>query len=473
MWRRTAAFGLLLLILLTRDGPIPRGSNLLTLTVNVYNSTVSPIRAASFKCIRLTLGVGPPAMKLHQPLTGAAEILFEYGEQVPVIDTHEHVPRTESLYIATPIRFGDLFVPYITGDLSSAGMALPKDAVDFHRIDDDWDAFGPAWAAVRYGSYARALRIALQRFYGVDDLTRENHREIVERINANRGPGIYHRIFREACRIERAILCASELPEPGDPILAGNIVSPSMIAISRTGIELIAKDVGASEVKTLDELVEASDRWMELQVAKGAVEFKTWTVPIESPDRARAEESLQHVLRGEDGPIERVFDLGTYIREANARKAAQLGVPMAIHTGVLRDFRGVDVRHLIGFITRNPDTRMDIYHFGIPSVRACIQVVKNFSNAYLNLCWAHIVASDMVTASLKEAIDMVPVNKVFAFGADYVTFIETVYGHLYIARENVAIALGDRVDRCLMDLDDAKEILKAWFYDNPKRFYGL
>jgi len=79
----------------------------------------------------------------------------------------------------------------------------------------------------------------------------------------------------------------------------------------------------------------------------------------------------------------------------------------------------------------------------------------------------------MVTASLKEAIDMVPVNKVFAFGADYVTFIETVYGHLYIARENVAIALGDRVDRCLMDLDDAKEILKAWFYDNPKRFYGL
>jgi len=74
---------------------------------------------------------------------------------------------------------------------------------------------------------------------------------------------------------------------------------------------------------------------------------------------------------------------------------------------------------------------------------------------------------------MKEAIDMVPFNKIFAFGADYVFFIEKVYGHLQIARENIALALGDRVDRGLMDLDEAKAILKAWFYDNPKQFYNL
>jgi hypothetical protein len=89
------------------------------------------------------------------------------------------------------------------------------------------------------------------------------------------------------------------------------------------------------------------------------------------------------------------------------------------------------------------------------------------------LCWAHIVAPEMVVASLKEAIDMIPLNKVFAFGADFVTFIESVYGHLHMARENVAIALGDRVDRRLMGLDEAKQILKAWFYDNPRDFYRV
>ena len=42
-----------------------------------------------------------------------------------------------------------------------------------------------------------------------------------------------------------------------------------------------------------------------------------------------------------------------------------------------------------------------------------------------------------------------------------------------MARENVAIVLGDRVDRNLMDMDEAKETLRAWFYDNPKTFYRL
>ena len=58
-------------------------------------------------------------------------------------------------------------------------------------------------------------------------------------------------------------------------------------------------------------------------------------------------------------------------------------------------------------------------------------------------------------------------------GDDYVLFIEKVWGHLLMARENVAIALGDRVDRNLTDLDEAKQVLRAWFYDNPKGFYGL
>ena len=79
----------------------------------------------------------------------------------------------------------------------------------------------------------------------------------------------------------------------------------------------------------------------------------------------------------------------------------------------------------------------------------------------------------MVVNAMKEAIDMVPLNKIFAFGGDYISFIEKVYGHLHMARENIALVLGDRVDRNLMDLDEAKQTLRAWFYDNPKAFYKL
>jgi uncharacterized protein len=116
---------------------------------------------------------------------------------------------------------------------------------------------------------------------------------------------------------------------------------------------------------------------------------------------------------------------------------------------------------------------MDIYHLGIPDVRTAIQIFKNFPNAYLNLCWSHVVASAMVANTMKEAIDIVPMNKIFAFDADYVLFNEKVYGHLQMARENTALVLGDRVDRNLMDLSEAQQILRGWFYDNPKAFYRL
>jgi hypothetical protein len=68
---------------------------------------------------------------------------------------------------------------------------------------------------------------------------------------------------------------------------------------------------------------------------------------------------------------------------------------------------------------------------------------------------------------------MVPMNKIFAFGADYVRVIEKVYGHLYIAKENISIILGDRVDKGLMDIDTAKETVLKWFYKNPAEFYRI
>jgi predicted TIM-barrel fold metal-dependent hydrolase len=227
-------------------------------------------------------------------------------------------------------------------------------------------------------------------------------------------------------------------------------------------------------VASLDELLEATASWMEKQVKEnGAIVFKTTTWPIDQPDREKAQAALDKILAGEVMEHEEERELAVFLREADATNAGELGVPLAIHTGVWNDFRNLDARHLIQFIFRNPETRMDIYHLGIPNVRETLQIVKNFPNAYLNLCWAHIVASDMVVQTLKEAIDIVPLNKVFAFGADYIHFVEKVYGHLHMARENIAIALGDRVERNLMDLDEAKHILRAWFYDNPKEFYGL
>jgi hypothetical protein len=413
-------------------------------------------------------------MRFVQPLHGAAADLFSESATLPVIDTHEHIPGSERAYTEQEIRFGQLFNPYVSNDLASAGMSFPPDVwAAFHCIDADWDAFSPYWDAVKFGSYARPIRLALQQFYGVDDLTRENHLEVLAQINARNRPGIYRRILGDACHIEKSIVCAPALPDPDDRLLAGNVSSPSLQVTSRAQIEGISGQVGAEVPDTLEDFLVQAREWMRLQAGLGAIEFKSAALHAEHPDRRTAEDAYTKVLRGVTLEDEETNHLMGVVREDNAATAAELDLPLALHTGVWQDFRRVDVTDTISFLQRNPGTRVDIYHLGIPNVRAAVNIVKNFPNAYLNLCWAHVVASDMVVNTMREALDMVPLNKVFAFGADYVLFIEKVWGHLHMAKENVALVLGDRVDRNLMDMDEARFWFRAWFYDNPKRFYRI
>ncbi len=254
-------------------------------------------------------------MNLRQPLNGPAEELFEYSQTVPVIDTHEHVPLSEQAYNNTTMSFGQIFEPYITKSLRSAGMTFSKPGPPgFREMKEDWDALEPYWLATRHGSYTRPFRLALQKFYGVDDLTRENFRDVLEQINANNTPGIYERVFQDACGIEKSIVCAPSLPPKDDPIFKGNIISPSLRATSKQGIEDIAQDVGAPTVTSLDELLEATAVWMEKQVKEnGAIEFKTMTWPVENPDREKAQAALNKILAEEKLENEEERELAVWL----------------------------------------------------------------------------------------------------------------------------------------------------------------
>jgi hypothetical protein len=73
-------------------------------------------------------------------------------------------------------------------------------------------------------------------------------------------------------------------------------------------------------------------------------------------------------------------------------------------------------------------------------------------------------------SALAEYLDAVPFNKISAFGGDYL-FVDGVYGHQQIARENVSKALALKVDEGIFDLDRAKEIARCLFYENPLKIF--
>lgn len=414
-------------------------------------------------------------MRFTQPLRGTAEKLFEFSQDMPVIDTHEHLPIKEEYYVNMPTQFGNLFNPYCAYDLYSAGMDFPRDQwAAFVCISDDWDDFKKHWDRMKYTSYARALRISMQKYFGVDDFTRENYLDVVLKgVRENQKPGVYQRILREDCNIEWSIPCSGALPDKDDPILKGNISSPTFFCTNPQGLAQMEQDTGCESIRSLGAFLEASRAWMIKQKEAGAIEFKSKAFSTAKVDRDEAVLLFARVLSGESLTETEAAPLMSVVREEVAKVCAEIDLPLALHTGVWGDYRETDIEDVIGLASRNPDTRLDAYHLGIPNTRKAIQIVKNFQNVYLNLCWSHVVASDMVTNTLKEAFDMIPINKIFAFGADYVYAIEKVYGHLYIARENVAIALADRVDRNHLGLDEARMIMKMWFYDNPKEFYRI
>ena len=98
---------------------------------------------------------------------------------------------------------------------------------------------------------------------------------------------------------------------------------------------------------------------------------------------------------------------------------------------------------------------------------------KGFANVWLNLCWTHIISQRFVQIALDELIDTVPMNKILAFGGDYGLPVEKVYGHLVMAREDIARILARRIDDGQMTEAQALKIAHQWFWDNPNTLYRL
>jgi len=205
----------------------------------------------------------------------------------------------------------------------------------------------------------------------------------------------------------------------------------------------------------------------------GVVGLKMVSQPYGEPDRELAVSLFASLLKGDGTQLPEMNPLRSYITERMMDMASELGLVVAVHTGVWGDFRALDPRHMIQIIIRHPRTKFDIYHLGVPWVRDAIIMGKNFPNVWLNLCWCHILSPRMACSAMDELIDLVPMNKIIAFGGDYHRPVEKVYGHLVMARENVARVLGGRIKDGLLTEEEAVAIAERWFCDNPKELYGL
>jgi predicted TIM-barrel fold metal-dependent hydrolase len=225
--------------------------------------------------------------------------------------------------------------------------------------------------------------------------------------------------------------------------------------------------------RALDDYLPLIKMGLERWRSEGVVGIKMFSGQYGEPDREKAVALFDGMMRNRERILPGLNPLRSYLTEATLNMAAELGLVVAVHTGMWGDFRTLDHKHMIPIIMRHPDTKFDLYHMGMPWVRETGVMGKNFPNVWLNLCWSHIISPRMTCSALDEWVDLVPMNKIIAFGGDYDVAVEKVYGHLVMARENIAKVLGGRIEDGLMAEEEAISIAESWFYHNPKDLYQL
>jgi len=389
-----------------------------------------------------------------------------------IIDAHEHL-GPERARVASEVDVFTLFSHYTGGDLAVTGMTDAQYHSLFNRdipLEARWSLFEPHWQEIRWGSYARAALLAAQKFYGFDDICAATYQPLSEAMQAANQPGLYERVLRDACRIRTA------LTQCGSTDLGTDLLTPVMpMVYPMETWDQVAHPGFDSEatVRSLDDYVDAVRGYIRRVKAEGAVGLKMVSNPWTEPNRLEAAALFGKLRDGSEPRLRGPNPLRDYVIDQAIAYAAEQDLVVAVHTGYWGDFRTLDPLHMIPILQRHPNTRFDIYHLGYPWVRESLMLGKGFANVWTNFCWTHIISQRFAVDALDEAIDLIPMNKILAFGGDYATPVEKTYGHLVMAREDIAEVLSRRIESGQLTEDQALDLARKWLWDNPKELYRL
>jgi uncharacterized protein len=413
-------------------------------------------------------------------LSQLGRALYDEIAELTVIDAHEHLPA-EAEYLSFGYCGPNMFAGgYIWHDLESAGLSPAFKATmrdgGYRPVEQWWPPMRPYWEWIKNTSYARALRITARDLYGLPALAASPTHAFAERVRPDTPPGLYRRILQERCRIRYSLTNVDQAGFPDDPGLRGltmlNKGDPSRELLPASELLANLDRRAARELGSPAEAAAALQGLLRHDIAQGAVGLKMIVKDYGAPDPAAADRAWRRARLGLAGRDEAIA-LRDFLFDRALDVAAEAGVPVAVHTGYWGDFRDLDPKHLLAFARRRGDVHFDMFHLGMPMVRDAALIGKTLPNVTLNLTWCPVISQLQTQRTLDEMIDLVPLNKIIAFGGDYRASVQKVYGHLVMAREVVAAALAERVEAGDFDREYALYVAKLWFYENPCRVYRL
>ncbi len=405
------------------------------------------------------------------------QALYEQLCAMPTVDAHEHL-YPEPMRVERKVDIFLLFHQYLLVDLESAGMdpqaanALGDENVP---LDRKWDSIAPYLDRVTTGSVAGPPLAALRKFFDAETLTKDNYVELSEKMQAHNQPGLYEKVLRGACNIDTVL--NQNLTMWQTDLFRPILFESSFIG---TGTRQSLADALAADGAELPPDLAGYVEWMEALLARrkqeGMVGVKGYCMAYKPGVAAEAAPAYERLIadQAREGDANLVL---RYLRDRMYEFCGQLDLVAVLHSGIWAgnwaDIEVIRPTHVTALACAHRKTRFDLFHAASPQPADAGFLGRSLPNVYLNSCWSHLLSPRLTLQAWDMWLDMMPINRVMAWGGDYWWAVENVWGALDKVRQTLAELLARRIARGDFGEARALEIARRWMHDNAREVYGL
>jgi len=425
---------------------------------------------------------------------------------IKIFDTHEHLV-SEKQRRKQKLDFFLFFLHYTSSDLISSGMCQ-EDVAFIQDPDNDierrWSLFEPHWKNIKNTMYSNNISEMIKNLFGVGDINLISIKLISDKLEKSKDLDYYNEILAEKANIKYII---------NDMDWITWDKKYNIDKIDYNEYKYTGKDIQFLPVIRLDDvlLISSMEEIWDLEkkydikihsfydflklidkIFTDSIDFIYGykigvayyrSLLFEETSYYKAEKEFISILdlekysNASDKDFVSKKDLVSfqnYIFRYAIEKAIEFSLPVQIHTGLLGGNRNKitnsDPVLLNNLFLPHRNARFDIFHIGYPFTDELITMVKCHPNLYIDMCWVPVISSTLYKETLDLLIKMVPSNKIFGFGGDYV-FAEGVYGAQMIARDSLIEVLYKKIQTSCFTPEEGMDFAYRILYQNPYSVY--
>ncbi len=417
------------------------------------------------------------------PAGSLADRLFVKLQQIPLVDSHTHLPDPRTFMHAYQDKRYDV-VALLGGSTY----------VSEFTSGNSWEDVKKSLAVNGHHAYYRPILEAFRDLYGLAphaELDDTNWKAVSDRMDAaHRTPGWYDEVLRKHANISHLVWMESEsrgqseMPDARyHPIwnIDGFVYLTEPDKKKAWPLDGLRKKWN-TRISSLRDLESLIDREIDSFFARGGVSLKSTSAYFRALDfddtvpRPTADPLFVKVNRKQSLSKSQKKDLEDYLMTRVLAACARHKKPFQFHTGNQQNWNTVANGNPLAL---NPlltsgkwwDVKFVLLHGGYPYTQESIMLAREFGNCYLDLAWMALYSPAAAKQTVSEAIDLLAGHQVM-FGTDCANLEET-YGTAKFTRRVLAEVLADKIESGYLTEGPALAIARRIMNTNAMELYGL